>query len=64
MLALGRLCACAGLWGKAQEYREHAIALRADGHGHVELARVFEATGRTAEAGRHYRAAALLGFGG
>ena len=60
LLALGRLCAVAGLWGKAQEYLELAIALRPDGRAHVELARVFEASGRTADANRHFRLAATL----
>jgi HemY protein len=62
LLALGRLCAVAGLWGKAQEYLELAIALRPEGRAHVELARVFEASGRTVDANRHYRLAATLAF--
>ena len=64
LLALGRLCAVAGLWGKAQEYLELAIALRPGGQAHVELARVFEASGQTVEANRHYRLAAMLAFNG
>ena len=62
LLALGRLCAAAGLWGKAQEYLELAIALRPEGQAHVELARVFEASGRTVDANRHYRLAATHAF--
>ena len=62
LLALGRLCAVAGLWGKAQEYLELAIALRPEGRAHVELARVFEASGRSADANRHFRLAATHSF--
>lgn len=62
LLALGRLCAVAGLWGKAQEYLELAIALRPEGRAHVELARVFDASGRTDDANRHFRLAATLAF--
>jgi HemY protein len=64
LLALGRLCAVAGLWGKAQEYLELAIALGPGGQAHVELARVFDATGRSVDANRHYRLAATLSFEG
>jgi len=60
LLALGRLCAVAGLWGKAQEYLELAIALRPEGRAHVELAHVFDVTGRGVDANRHYRLAATL----
>jgi len=63
LLALGRLCAMAALWGKAQEYLELAIAAGPDWRAHIELARVFESTGRVADAGRHYRLAALINFG-
>ena len=60
LLALGRLCAFEGLWGKAREYLELAIALRPARRAHVELARVFEAGGQAADANRHYRAAASM----
>jgi HemY protein len=53
----------AALWGKAQEYLELAIAAGPDWRAHIELARVFESTGRVADAGRHYRLAALINFG-
>lgn len=59
LLALGRLCAGERLWGKAQEYLELSIAIRPVRLAHVELARVFEATARAAEADRQFRLAAL-----
>ena len=64
LLVLGRLCAIAGLWGKAQAYLEQSIEVRQDARAHVELARVFEGTGRAGDAARHYRMAALLPAGG
>jgi HemY protein len=60
LVTLGRLCGAAGLWGKAQEYLELALSLQATRAAHVELARVFDATGRADEANRHFRAAASL----
>jgi HemY protein len=58
LLALGRLCAVAALWGKAREYLELAIAALPSRRAHAELARVFDATNRPEDANRHYRLAA------
>ena len=58
LLALGRLCLSAGLWGAAQSYLDAALA-RADTRAvRLALARLCEACGRDAEALPHYRAAA------
>ncbi|MQY51477.1 heme biosynthesis HemY N-terminal domain-containing protein [Rhodocyclus gracilis] len=66
LLTLGQLCLAQKLWGKAQSYLE-ATLLRADfltlgdqRCARLSLARLFEATQRTAEAMPHYRAAAQL----
>jgi len=58
LLALGRLCAGQQLWGKAREYLEQSIAVQSSGAAYIELARMFDATGRTDEANRCYRLAA------
>ena len=58
LVVLGRICAGAQLWGKAQEYLELAVSLQDSRAARVDLARVFEATGRLDEANRNYRAAA------
>jgi len=55
---LGRLCAERGLWGKATSYLDASVSLQPSRAAHVALARVYERTGRDAEANRHYRAAA------
>jgi HemY protein len=59
MLCLGRLCAAGGLWGKAREYLESSIAMRATRRAYRELGAVFDATGRAEDANRSYRLAAL-----
>ena len=58
LYVLGRICAAMALWGKAQESLELSLALRPLARVHVELARVFDASGRIDEANRHFRMAA------
>lgn len=58
LCALGRICAAVALWGKAQEYLELSLALRPSARVHIELARVFDASGRSDEANRQFRLAA------
>lgn len=58
LLALGRLCLAQRLWGKAQSYLEASLSLADQREVRLELARLFEQTERSAEAMRHYRAAA------
>lgn len=58
LLALGRLCLAQRLWGKAQSYLEASLSLSDLREVRLELARLFEQTGRTGEAMQHYRAAA------
>ncbi|HMA89540.1 MAG TPA: heme biosynthesis HemY N-terminal domain-containing protein [Burkholderiales bacterium] len=58
--ALGRLCAAAELWGKAQSYLEASLAFEETRAAHLELARLAERAGRTAEAQRHFRRAAEM----
>ena len=58
--ALGRLCAEAELWGKAQSYLEASLAFSESRDTHLALARLHERFARTAEAQRHYRRAADL----
>ena len=57
LIALGRLCAQAGLWGKARSYFEASIGVEASHTAHLELAQLSELTGREEEAGQHRRAA-------
>ena len=58
LLTLGRLCASQALWGKAREYLEQSIAVLPGRAAYVELARMFDATGRADDANRCYRLAA------
>lgn len=60
LLTLGRLCAHAGLWGKARSYFEASLAVEASHTGHVELARLAERSGDENAAARHYRDALSL----
>ena len=61
LLALGRLCVRAQLWGKAQSYFEASLSQQATRAAHLELARLAEQLERSEEAARHYREAASLG---
>lgn len=58
--ALGRLCAHAELWGKAQSYFEASLAYEESAAAHLELARLAERLGRPDDAQRHFRRAAEL----
>lgn len=58
LAALGRLCAHAELWGKAQSYLEASLAFGESHATHLALARLLDRLGRTADAQRHYRRAA------
>jgi HemY protein len=60
LAALGRLCAAAELWGKAQRYLEAALSFEDSRTAHLELARLQERLGRTAEAQQHIRRAAEM----
>ena len=60
LLTLGRLCRRRQLWGKAQSYLEASLAIDASRAAHLELAGLLDGLERSAEAERHYRAAALL----
>ena len=60
LAALGRLCAQAELWGKAQSYLETSLSFAESGATHLELARLLDRLERGAEAQRHYRRAAEL----
>jgi len=59
LLTLGRLCRRRQLWGKAQSYFEASLAVEPTTAAHLELAGLLDHLERTAEADRHYRAAAL-----
>jgi HemY protein len=60
LAALGRLCAEAELWGKAQSYLEASLAFGESRDTHLALARLHERFSRSADAQRHYRRAADL----
>jgi HemY protein len=60
LAALGRLCAHAELWGKAQNYLEASLSFEESRATHLELARLLDRLERSAEAQQHYRRAAEL----
>jgi len=60
LVALGRLCAAAELWGKAQRYLEAALSFEESRAAHLDLARLQERLGRLAEAQVHIRRAAEM----
>jgi HemY protein len=60
LAALGRLCAHAELWGKAESYLETSLAFEESRATHLELARLLDRHGRGEEAQKHYRRAAEL----
>jgi HemY protein len=60
LAALGRLCAHAELWGKAQNYLETSLSFEESRATHLELARLLDRFERGADAQQHYRRAAEL----
>ena len=58
LMALGRLCVQAELWGKAESYLQASLAARPSREAHVALASLFSRIGRAEEADRHFRASA------
>jgi len=60
LATLGRLCAQAELWGKAQSFLEASLSFEESRSAHLELARLEERLGQTSAAQRHYRRAAEL----
>ena len=60
LLTLGRLCRQQQLWGKARSYLEAALAIAPTRATHVELAQLLDQLEESAQAVRHYRAAAVL----
>jgi HemY protein len=60
LAALGRLCAHAELWGKAQSYLETSLSFGETSATHLALARLLDRLERGTEAQPHYRRAAEL----
>jgi HemY protein len=60
----GGLCLAERLWGKAQAYLEQAAVREPSAATHLALARLFEATDRPEQAGRHYARARCWRPGG
>lgn len=60
LLALGRLCRKAKLWGKARSYLETALGLEESGGGWLELAGMLEELGEAEAAASAYRKGLLL----
>ncbi len=58
LLALGRLCVRAELWGKAQNYIEASLSFEPSREGYLALARLFERLAKPEDAGRQFRKAA------
>jgi HemY protein len=58
LLALGRLCFAQRLWGKCQSYLDASLAVAETRDAHLELARLYDALERSADADRQYRLAA------
>lgn len=57
LLALGRLCAHQGLWGKARSYLEASLSIEPTHSAHLELGRLLEREGKPAEAAAAYQKA-------
>ena len=57
LLVLGKLCAHQELWGKAQSYFEASVSIESRHSTYLELARLFERTGRPEDATAQYRKA-------
>jgi len=64
LLALGRLCARAQLWGKARSYIEASLSLEETFSAHMELARLLDEHGESAAARSHYERSLLLAEAG
>jgi HemY protein len=60
LLVLGRLCARQQLWGKAQSYLEASLSIEPTHSAYLELARLFERTGKPEAAAAQYRQALEL----
>jgi len=60
LATLGRLCMAAELWGKAQNYLEASVSFGDSRGAHLELARLAERDGRSAEAQKRFRQAGEL----
>lgn len=60
LATLGRLCAQAELWGKAQSFLEASLSFEESRAACLDLARLEERLGQGEEAQRHYRRAAEL----
>jgi HemY protein len=58
LLALGRLCLQAELWGKAESFLQASLAARPSREAHLAMASLFSRIGRAQEADRHFRASA------
>jgi len=54
LLALGRLCAQQGLWGKAQSYLEASVSVEPTHGAHLAAARLQESLGNADDAREHY----------
>lgn len=57
LLTLGRLCARQGLWGKARSYLEASLSIEPTHSAHLELGRLLEREGKSAEAAVEYQKA-------
>jgi HemY protein len=60
LATLGRLCAQAELWGKAESFLEASLSFEENRTARLELARLAERLGQSEAAARHYRKAAEL----
>ena len=54
LLALGKLCAHCGLWGKAQNYLEASLSVEPSYTAHLALAGLYEKISRSEPAKHHY----------
>lgn len=55
LLALGKLCAREGLWGKAQSYLEASVSVEPTHTAHLELGQLNDRLNNADAARRHYR---------
>lgn len=60
LLALGRLCICNQLWGKARSYLETCISLAPSAEAYSTLAQLLEKMGEQAQASQCYKKGLIL----
>lgn len=61
LLALGKLCICQGLWGKAQSYLEASLSIKSSSAAYSALGQLAEKMGKPEEARAYFQKAIQAG---